>query len=185
MGHRLRMRLREHYENFASQMQKAHYHDFWSWTTPAGQKPRLVQEIMSLSPDDGRMSITLSREEYVSLVDALAADFRGCELPGFVDPKLIGPLLRSQSVNWKNIALAFFRNVYELVHCFMQSAISYITDEHRARVIYEKHITLALERRQESLALKLDELVKAFIQKPLTTHNILYTQSRDRIQALH
>jgi hypothetical protein len=182
--HRFRTCLREQYDTYASQMQEAHSHDFWSQRR-ANEKLRSAKEIMELGPDEGKMFITLRREEYVSLVDALTADFRGQELPGSIDPKLIGHLFRYQSFHWKHVALTFFASVHEIVHSFMQSTIGHITDEHRARVIYDQHIAAMLKKRQKNLALKLDELVKAFIHKPPTTHNILYTQNCHRIREMH
>ncbi|KAK8109130.1 dynamin GTPase [Apiospora sp. TS-2023a] len=73
--------------------------------------------------------ILLTRTEYVEQVKEKMKQLRGCELPGILNPMVVGDLFRQQSAPWEPLARRYTRRTWRICNKFLEEAITYVADD--------------------------------------------------------
>jgi Dynamin family/Dynamin central region len=100
----------------------------------------------------------ISEDDYLQEIHVLLDHCKGKELPGSFTPLLVGDLFISQSKNWKDIAIEFVEDVWDLVKQFLNDVLVYVADESVRQAILEEVIDPAMDERLAHLKEKVIEV---------------------------
>lgn len=96
--------------------------------------------------------------------DLVLSSNQSYELPGCYSPLHIGPLFRLHSANWRNFAAAFAEEAFCMTERFLCDVLNGITDYSNESIIWKAFIKPSLDKRKDSLAAKIEELVRPFVE---------------------
>ncbi|KAK7909186.1 hypothetical protein PG985_015064 [Apiospora marii] len=73
--------------------------------------------------------IRLTRDEFVKHVKRKIEDLRGCELPGPLNPLVVGELFREQSAPWEFMTRDYVKFIWKTCKRFLEVAITHVADD--------------------------------------------------------
>ncbi|KAL4881237.1 P-loop containing nucleoside triphosphate hydrolase protein [Aspergillus karnatakaensis] len=127
------------------------------------EEPAPTQSIVDLLNSDnpymdGWEGECIERSALESEVSEQARENRGVELPGSANHLLVGQLFRDQSQPWEELARAHLLKACDSVRYFVELVLQHLADEHTTALLITSVVELELERMQQALLEKLDEI---------------------------
>ncbi|KAI0191067.1 P-loop containing nucleoside triphosphate hydrolase protein [Astrocystis sublimbata] len=123
------------------------------------------------------------RADYLKEVRALMRRTRGRELPGTYNPLIIGDLFRQQCRPWRGILEKYAQNILDAAHVSVKEALSEVVDDDSMTTLWARLILPALEVLEQSLHMKMSEILKPHESGHPITSNHYFTENFQKIQA--
>ncbi|KAI9832289.1 MAG: hypothetical protein M1819_004467 [Sarea resinae] len=127
----------------------------------------------------------LTRARAIERVILLIQRSRGKELPGTLNPLLVGELFREYASPWEGIAKEHVVTVWKKVHAFLELAVRYLADGYVCDALFQFIIDPIWDLRIEKANEKLASLMKDLSGHPITynhylTDNVRKQENEDR-----
>lgn len=140
---------------------------------------------MAVSPLTGsayRPPQVLTREEFLSVVQALMRQNQGPELVGDFNPRLVGVLFHQQSDNWHAIAQDHVESVLLAVNHHLTLTADHVANQETSRALQDHLIEDEMDKRRRMLLAKLEELVRPHQESHPITYSRKYAATLQSYQ---
>ncbi|RDW56699.1 hypothetical protein BP6252_14020 [Coleophoma cylindrospora] len=121
-----------------------------------------------------------TREEAIKQACSLVKRSRGRELPGLPNPLVVGELFRQYSQPWGDLARRHIQNVWHAVNRFIELLLQNLTDDDACENILRFWMHPIMDEKLKSAYCKLDELLEAHKDYPMTTNSHFINKSKSR-----
>lgn len=115
-------------------------------------------------------------------IQPLLTRSRGRELPGMLNPLIVGDLFHEQARPWEELARKHLRDICNAVRSFSELAVTYLTDEITSEAILLELVDPLIDEKTKLLDPKLDEILAPHQRGHPTTYNHYFTETFQKIR---
>ncbi|KAL9002660.1 MAG: hypothetical protein Q9188_004427 [Gyalolechia gomerana] len=119
----------------------------------------------------GSSSKYRTREEAIDKVQKLLRISRGRELPGLVNPLLVGEVFREYSEPWEGIARSHIRSVWESTKFFLEQVLQHLTDAEVCGALFYELLEPIMDEKLDLAYSKLGEVTAVYKDHPATLNH--------------
>ncbi|KAK3173245.1 hypothetical protein OEA41_006574 [Lepraria neglecta] len=112
-----------------------------------------------------------TREEAINKIQKLLRISRGRELPGLVNPLLVGEVFREYSEPWEGIARSHIRSVWKSTKFFLQQVLQHLTDAEVCAALFYELLEPIMNEKLDLAHSKLAELIAVYKDHPTTLNH--------------
>ena len=129
------------------------------------------------APETVSSSKQISRSAFEDHVHELIRRSRGRELPGTLNPLVVGDLFFQQAGPWKSIVDRFSERTLQATWSSLELVLLHTTDETTREGLRREVIGPAMERHFEELKRKVEEILKPYRKGHAITYNHYFTDT--------
>ena len=93
------------------------------------------------------------------------------QLPGLVNPLLVGEVFREYSEPWEGIARSHIRSVWESTKFFLEQVLQHLTDAEVCAALFYELLEPIMDEKLELAYSKLGELIAVYKDHPITLNH--------------
>lgn len=168
--HRLRALIMNSNEIYAKTMTNFGHRWQLKDTDGSGRSPQLL---FAVAPKHFALKAAapelIEHNKLVEQVMLMQQSYRGLELPGLPQPRLVGKLFKQQSKNWRNITEVHVDHVFAVTKQFIEDLLTHAAGGKTSAAILSEIVDPELESREKTLRRKIGEVLKPYTnERPLT-----------------
>ena len=127
----------------------------------------------------------ISRSAFENHVGELIRRSRGRELPGILNPLVVGDLFFQQAGPWRGIVDRFSTRVLQATRESLELVLLHTTDETTREGLRREVIGPAMERHAEQLKSKIEEILRPYQKGHAITYNHYFTETVQKAREDH
>lgn len=140
-------------------------------------------EPVSENVSENSYRIAVSRSDFIEEeIQPLLTRSRGRELPGMLNPLIVGDLSHEQARLWEELARKHLRDIGNAVRVFLELAVTYLTDEVTSEAILLELVDPLIDEKTKLLDPKLDEILAPHQRGHPITYNHYFTETVQKIR---
>ncbi|KAK7937361.1 dynamin family protein [Apiospora aurea] len=121
---------------------------------------------------DSSEPLRVTREEFIEHIKIRIGGLRGCELPGVLNPLVVGVLFREQSGPWGQLTHKYVKAAWEACREFLEAAIAHVAnDAGTAAAILEKIVEPSMGRILKGVREKTEYILQSYCRAHPITYN--------------
>ncbi|KAI1109635.1 P-loop containing nucleoside triphosphate hydrolase protein [Nemania sp. NC0429] len=125
---------------------------------------------------------SISRSEYVAQVKGVMRESRGRELPGSFNPLIVAELFSKQCKPWEGLVYNLGTQLLQSAHITIGAVLNHVADEKTAAGITHVVVIPSMERVEEALKTKLEEILRPHLFGHPITYNHYLTENVQKAQ---